>query len=129
MSAILPRAENVNESRLSGGEQSLYPSELAKQRHIARARFSGLIPGLIAAPARAPEAREARSERNGRRETFAARTRRWSENATLRGRFRSPCGPASRRTRRLDSSAAVQSSKIGFVQRKVGAQNRKHNLH
>src|ERR1700689_1618300 len=39
MSAILPRAEYVDESRLSGGVQSLYPSELAKQRHIARDRF------------------------------------------------------------------------------------------
>ena len=55
--------------------------------------------GLIAAPARAPEAGEALSERNGRRGTFAVKTRRLSENATLRGRSRSPCGPASRRTR------------------------------
>src|ERR1700735_3049600 len=32
MSAILPRAEYVDESRLSGGAYTLYPSELAKQR-------------------------------------------------------------------------------------------------
>src|ERR1700735_490167 len=82
---------------------------------IERASISGTdFIGLNPAPATAPQAREALSERNGRRETSAVRTRRWSENATLRGRFRSPCGPASRRTRRLDSSGAVHSSTDRF---------------
>src|SRR5580698_4813097 len=82
---------------------------------IRRASISGTIfKGLIAAPARAREAGGALSERNGRQETFAVRTRHWSENATLRGRSRSPGGPARRRTRRLDSSEAVHSSRDRF---------------
>ena len=47
-----------------------------------------IFTGLTAAPARAREAGEALSERNGRQETFAVRMRRSSENATLRGRSR-----------------------------------------